>query len=160
MQYTLKQLRYLVAVAEYGNVSVAARHLLISQPALSTAIAHLESSLGVPLLIRHHARGVSVTPAGRKFLTRVRGLLSHANELELLGKELGNSVRGELIVGCFVTLAPFFLPRLLKKLHLSHPHLHVHLAEGALDQVQAALLAGETENWPGIRYRSRSTIGD
>ena len=145
MQYTLKQLGYLVAVAQYGNISVAARHLFISQPALSTAIAQLESSLGVPLLIRHHARGVSVTPAGRKFLTRARSLLGHANELELLGRELGDSVRGQLIVGCFVTLAPFFLPRLLKELQRSHPQLHVHLAEGALDQVQAALLAGETE---------------
>ena len=115
MQYTLKQLGYLVAVAQYGNISVAARHLFISHPALSTAIAQLESSLGVPLLIRHHARGVSVTPAGRKFLTRARSLLGHANELELLGRELGDSVRGQLIVGCFVTLAPFFLPRLLKE---------------------------------------------
>ena len=145
MQYTLKQLRYLVAVAEYGSVSVAARSLFISQPALSAAIAQLENSLGLPLLIRHHARGISVTPAGRQFLARARGLLGHANELELLGRELGDSVRGELIVGCFMTLTPFFVPKLLKNLHQSHPELRVQLAEGALDQVQAALLAGETE---------------
>jgi DNA-binding transcriptional LysR family regulator len=145
MQFTLKQLRYLVAVAQTGNVSVAARNLFITQPALSSAVAQLESSVGLPLLIRHHARGISLTPAGRQFLAQARGLLGHADELELFGKELGNSVSGELALGCFTTIAPFFLPNLLKTAKLSYPELQIQLAEGTLDQVQASLLAGETE---------------
>ena len=140
MQYTLKQLRYFVAIAEYGSISIAARNLYISQPALSAAIAQLESSLGISLLIRHHARGVSVTPAGRQFLTRARGLLGHAEELDVLGKELGNSVQGEIVIGCFVTLAPFFFPKLLRLLQRTHPELQVHLAEGALDPLRGDLI--------------------
>ena len=73
MQYTLKQLQYLISVSKHGNISAAARDLFISQPALSTSIAQLESSLGLTLLIRHHAKGVSLTPAGADFLA-----VSHA----------------------------------------------------------------------------------
>mgnify|MGYP000742956915 CR=1 FL=1 len=82
MQYTLKQLQYLISVSKHGNISAAARDLFISQPALSTSIAQLESSLGLTLLIRHHAKGVSLTPAGADFLARARSLLTHAQEIE------------------------------------------------------------------------------
>ena len=145
MAITLKQLRYLVQVAESGSISLAARHLYISQPALSSAIFKLEGNLGVSLLIRHHARGISLTPAGTKFLARARSLLGYADELEWLGRELGDSVRGEIVVGCFLTLAPFFMPKLLNKLQQSHPELYVRLIEGTLDQVQNSLLSGNTE---------------
>ena len=145
MDITLKQLRYLVQVAESGSISLAARRLYISQPALSSAIFQLETNLGVSLLIRHHARGISLTPAGSKFLARARSLLGYADELEWLGRELGDSVRGEIVVGCFLTLAPFFMPKLLHKLQQSHPELYVRLIEGALDEVQDSLLSGNTE---------------
>ncbi|MBO68251.1 MAG: LysR family transcriptional regulator [Acidiferrobacteraceae bacterium] len=145
MQYTLKQLRYFVAVAEHGSISVASKNLHISQPALSAAISQLESVIGLPLLIRHHARGVSITPAGRQFLSQVRGLLSHAEEIQHAGKDLGTSVSGTLIVGCFTTLAPFFIPQLLRTLEQAHPALSIELAEGALDHVQHQLIMGKSE---------------
>ena len=145
MQYTLKQLRYFVAVSEQGSISVAARTLHISQPALSAAISQLESAIGLPLLMRHHARGVSITPAGRQFLSRARGLLSHAEEIQNVGKDLGSSVSGTLVVGCFTTLAPFFIPQLFRVLEHAYPTLSIELSEGTLDHVQHDLIMGKSE---------------
>ena len=74
---SLRHLRHLVFVAEYQNISSAARALFLSQPALSTSIAQLEEALGLQLLIRHHPRVVSLTPAGNTFLGKCfRQLLS------------------------------------------------------------------------------------
>ena len=145
MQYTLKQLQYLISVSEHGNISAAARDLLISQPALSTSIAQLESSLGLTLLIRHHAKGVSLTPAGADFLARARSLLTHAQEIEEDVRELRDSISGDLAVGCFVTLAPFFIPRLMSDLKENHPKLRIRLIEGTLDRLQQLLKSGDIE---------------
>ena len=123
MQFTLKQLEQFIAVAEHGNVSAAARELFISQPTLSSSIARLERSLSLTLLIRHHARGVSLTPAGADFLVRARSLIDHAQEIETDVRELRDSVSGAITVGCFVTLAPFFVPRLISRLKEDHPEL-------------------------------------
>ena len=68
MEYTLQQLRYLVAVADHGSVSAAARSLYVSQPGLSSAILHLEDVFGIQCFIRHPAKGVSLTPAGQLFV--------------------------------------------------------------------------------------------
>ena len=133
MQYTLKQLQNLISVSEHGSISAAASHLFISQPALSTSIAQLENSLGLSLLIRHHARGVSLTPAGADFLARARSLLTHAQEIEEDVQELRDSTSGDLAVGCFVTLAPFFVPRLMSDLNENYPELQVRFIEGTLD---------------------------
>ena len=145
MQFTLKQLEQLIAVAERGNVSAAARELFISQPTLSSSIARLERSLSLTLLIRHHARGVSLTPAGADFLVRARSLIDHAQEIEADVRELRDSVSGAITVGCFVTLAPFFVPRLISRLKEDHPGLRVQLTEGTLDTLQQHLKSGHLE---------------
>ncbi|MFD0476433.1 LysR family transcriptional regulator [Nonomuraea thailandensis] len=60
--FTLVQLRYFAAAAELGSMTAAARELVVSQSAVSTAVAQLEKELGVQLLLRHHARGLALTP--------------------------------------------------------------------------------------------------
>ena len=66
MKYTFKQLHYFLKVAETGNVTSASEELYVSQPAISNAVSHLEDCFNVQLLIRHHAKGVSLTAAGRE----------------------------------------------------------------------------------------------
>ncbi len=81
MDYTLQQLRYLVAVADHGSVSAAARSLYVSQPGLSSAILHLEEVFGIQCFIRHRAKGVSLTPAGHLFVKEARDVLFRASNL-------------------------------------------------------------------------------
>jgi len=145
MQYSLRQLRHLLCIAEHQNISSAARQLFLSQPALSTSIAQLEEALGLQLLIRHHARGVSLTPAGNTFLARARSLLAHAEEVTATGRALGESVQGVLEAGCFWTLSPFFLPGLLVQARQLHPELQIQITEGPLDELQTLLRNGRIE---------------
>ena len=80
MQLSLRQLRYVVAAADAGNVTEAARRLNVSQPSISSAIAELEAYVGAPLFVRHHARGVTLTPAGERIVNDARLLLKHAED--------------------------------------------------------------------------------
>ena len=70
--YTLRQLEYFGAVAESGSITGAAAQVHLSQSAMSTALADLERALDVQLLQRHHARGVTLTPAGEQLLIASR----------------------------------------------------------------------------------------
>ena len=110
MSFSLRHLRHFVSIAEHQNISSAARELFLSQPALSTSIVQLEEVLGLQLLIRHHARGVSLTPAGNTFLAQARSLIAHAEEVTNMGRALGESAQGILEAGCFWTLSPFSSP--------------------------------------------------
>ena len=105
MRFTLKQLEYFVAAGEAGSITFAAEKVNISQPSVSAAIAHLEAEFGVQLFIRHHAQGLSLTPAGQRFLLEARSLLAHADDLQQSARGLADELSGELDVGCFITFA-------------------------------------------------------
>lgn len=145
MDYTLKQLRYFLAVAEHGNVTAASESLYVSQPAISNAINQLEESFGVQLLIRHHAKGVTLTPAGRDLVASASSLLAHAEELNTQTKELNTSLSGTIGLGCFVTLAPLYIPRLLRSFNFLYPDVGFELHEGNIEEMHQALLAGQIE---------------
>ncbi|MDX1512274.1 MAG: LysR family transcriptional regulator [Gammaproteobacteria bacterium] len=145
MQFTLKQLRYFVATAEHGNLTAAAQRLHVSQPSVSSAIAHLESVFDVQLFLRHKAKGVSLTPAGRRMAAEARGLLAHAADFAEHSGVLGGSLSGDVDVGCFVTFAPFYLPKLLLSFAASQPEIHVNVEEGSLDVLQDRLATGACE---------------
>jgi len=72
MRFTLRQLEYFVATCDAGSVTGAAKDIPVAASSVSAALSQLGAALGVRLLIRHHARGVSPTPAGRQFLKRAR----------------------------------------------------------------------------------------
>lgn len=71
-EFTLVQVRYFVAAAELGGMTAAARELVVAQSAISSAVANLEKDLGVQLFLRHHARGLSLTPASSPSATDTR----------------------------------------------------------------------------------------
>ncbi|WP_037577582.1 LysR family transcriptional regulator [Phaeacidiphilus oryzae] len=143
--FTLVQLRYFTAAAEARSMTGAAQRLLVSQSAVSTAVAQLERELGVQLLIRHHARGLSLTPAGERFLQEARGFLGHAAELAETARGLGTTAVGVITVGCFTSVAPFLLPRLLTACAAGHPGLSLEVIEGDAARLRSALLSGECE---------------
>lgn len=149
-EYTLRQLEYFVAVAEAGSITRAATKVHLSQSAMSTAITDLEAALGVQLVMRHHAKGVTLTPAGAEVLLAGRQLLAAAAELRDVAHGLGSSVSGTLEIGCFEVVAPYLLPALLARAAVELPDLQLRPAEVDLADLVDGVAAGRFEL--GIGY--------
>ncbi len=145
MSVSLRLLRYVVASAEAGNVTEAARRLNVSQSSVSAAISQLEDLLGFPIFVRHHARGITLTSAGARLMHDARQLLSHAGDFERNARSLGGELQGEITVGCFLTLTARFLPKMLAGFAALHPGISVRVEEGDQDEIVQALQSGRTE---------------
>ena len=142
---TFRQLAHFVAVAEAGSISAAAERLHMSPSAVSGSLGELERALGAELLRRRRGSGVVLTPTGGKALARARALLGDAAELSYMAQGDGGELRGPLAVGCFVTLAPTVLPRLLAEFEALHPEVTLDFLEGSQDTLQQKLLTGELD---------------
>ncbi len=145
MNLSLRALRYVVATAECGNVTEAARRLNVSQPSVSAAIAASEAEIGTHLFVRHHARGMTLTVAGQRYVNEARHLLAHARDFAQSAKALGESLRGEIALGCFLTLAPRFMPGLLAAFAQAQPGITVRLEEGDQQEIIEGVLNGRIE---------------
>ncbi|MEM7222073.1 MAG: LysR family transcriptional regulator [Pseudomonadota bacterium] len=144
-RFSLKQLRYFVAAGQTQSVTRAAEQTFVSQPSISAAIAHLEAVFGVQLFIRHHAQGLSLTPAGRRLMAQAAQLLKQAENLHQYAIDLGQTLSGRLDVGCFLTLAPILMPSLIKGFKLDNPDLEINCREGDHEQLLAGLRDGAYE---------------
>ena len=142
---SLRQLQHFVAVAERGTISAAAEHLYMSPSALSGSITELERALGTELCVRRRAQGVTLTPVGREVLEKARRLIDDAAELRYLVRGRGTELAGPLGIGCFVTLAPTVLPRLLSEMQSAHPMVTLDFMEGSQDKLHEALLKGDID---------------
>lgn len=145
MSFTLKQIRYFVAAAEAGSITEAGKRLHISQPSVSAAIAELEDRFKVDLFVRHHAQGLSLTPAGARLLRDARSLLDQAEELRQGAQGLGQALEGELHVGCFQTFAPIVVPGLIRACAAMHPSISITLHEDHVQGVLDGLRTGRFE---------------
>jgi DNA-binding transcriptional LysR family regulator len=125
--FSLTQLLYFVAIAETGNISEAAVRLHASQSAVSSAIQRLERQLGSQLLVRQHAKGVTLTPCGRLLVQDARKILRQAHDLKDRSTRLQGQAEGRLEAGCCSTITPFLMPRTLARLTVSRPKLKVNV---------------------------------
>jgi len=130
LSFTLRQIKYFVTTVQSGSVAEASRKLFIAQPSISSAIKALEDQFDLKLLIRHHAQGVSLTPAGRRFYQRSCELLRNTRHFEQEALADNSSVGGTIDIGCFETVAPLYLPQLLAGFSKHYPDIHVHLRDG------------------------------
>ncbi|MCP4390986.1 MAG: LysR family transcriptional regulator [Gammaproteobacteria bacterium] len=130
MRYTIKHIRYFLAAAETLSVTRAADKMHVSQPSVSTAITHLEDNFGLQLFVRHHAQGLSLTPAGRRFKIEARRFISHATQLEHFANELAENIAGVLDVGCFGTVVAITMPALMRSFYELHPAVKINCLEG------------------------------
>lgn len=132
MRLTLAQLRYVVAVARYGSVTAAAQTLNVSQPSISVAIDNVEDALGQKLFVRQRGSGVSLTSFGRRAVAKARQVLGEADELAALGSRDAD-VGGELALGCFEDLAPYFAPALMRAFAERCPAVTVVIGDETFD---------------------------
>jgi LysR family hydrogen peroxide-inducible transcriptional activator len=145
----LRQLRYLVALADCAHFGRAAEQCHVSQPTLSTQIKRLEDYLRVPLIDRN-SKPVSLTPTGYMVVSKSRRIIQEADGLLQPTRALEQALNGRLSLGIIPTLGPYLLPRLLPLLRHKHPQLqlvvHEDLTTNLLhrlraQQIDAALLA-------------------
>lgn len=130
MRFTIKQLEYFVAAGEAGSIKLAAEKIAISQPSISSAISHIESELQLQLFVRHHAQGLSLTTSGRRMLHEAKLFLKQGEGLYAVASELNNEIRGQLSVGCMITLAPMLAPQLAHTFTSENPGVTVVTSEG------------------------------
>lgn len=142
---TLRQCAYFRAVAQSGGIAAAARALDISQPAVAQAITKLETVTGLTLFRRHHARGMELTRQGNEFLRHADDLLACADRVELAIDEIADHRRGRIRLGCFQSIAPFCLARILREYRARAPGIALELSERLQGELTEALREKELD---------------
>ncbi|MEM7244953.1 MAG: LysR substrate-binding domain-containing protein [Acidobacteriota bacterium] len=125
---SLRQLEYVLAIAEHRHFTRAAEACCVSQPALSSQVAQLEEQLGVVLFERSR-RGVHVTPAGERFLPSARAAIAALETAVESARGAAEPLRGPLRLGVIPTIAPYLLPDALPRVRSAWPELELHLRE-------------------------------
>jgi LysR family hydrogen peroxide-inducible transcriptional activator len=141
---TLKQLKYLCAVAEQLHFGRAARACYVSQSSLSAAIAELEAHLGVVLLERNSKR-VLLTEVGAAVVARSHQILNAVDDLAALCEQSAPPLSGRMRMGVIPTIAPFLLPRLLNRLRMEHPQFQLFIREDLSHHLVDALHQGDLD---------------
>lgn len=134
LRYTLRQLEYFVAVGECGSIAKASERINVSSPSISAAITQLEQEFGLPLFVRQHAQGLSLTQGGRQMLDQARLVLREAGVLMDIAGDIAGTVRGPMAVGCLVTFAQIVLPALRRGFEAAFPD--VRLRQHELNQLE------------------------
>ena len=129
LRFTLRQLEYFVTVGEQGSIVQASAQMNVSSPSISAAISHLEGEFGLPLFVRKHAHGLSLTQAGRQFMVQARKVLIEADSLNRLAGAISGNVQGPLSVGCLLTFAQVLLPAIRREFQYKHGDVQVSQIE-------------------------------
>ncbi|MFP5255252.1 MAG: DNA-binding transcriptional regulator OxyR [Acidimicrobiia bacterium] len=140
----LRDLRYLVAVADHRHFGRAAQACFVSQPTLSTQIKKLEEELGVELLERS-PRNVMLTAVGEQVVERAREVLREADGITEVARRAADPATGTLRLGVFPTLAPYLLPHVVPLAHRRFPRLELLLVEEKTEEVLHQLRTGRLD---------------
>jgi LysR family hydrogen peroxide-inducible transcriptional activator len=138
---TLKQLRYLSALAAHRHFGRAAEACAVTQPALSMQIRDFEKELGVDLVERRPGE-VVLTEIGAEVARRAEHVLAAARDLVDFARHSGRPLTGRLTLGIIPTLAPYLLPKMLPTLQRSHRDLRIELRETQTRTLVDELLRG------------------
>lgn len=160
MTMNIRDLQYLVSLADQRHFGRAAEICHVSQPTLSTQIKKLEEELGVQLIERA-PRQVMLTDVGREIVERARGVLRDVAQIREVARRTADPQAGTLRLGIFPTLGPYLLPHVVRRINERFPDLELllfeekteqlieHLRSGRLD---AAILAEPVEDDQLVRH--------
>ncbi|MBV7257931.1 hydrogen peroxide-inducible genes activator [Pacificimonas sp. WHA3] len=141
---TLRQLDYLVALADTGHFGRAASQAGVSQPTLSQQVKALEQRLGVTLIERR-GRGALLTPAGRDIAERARMVVVAVGDIRDFAVRAEGRLAGTLRFGVTPTLGPYLLPAVVAQLHRDAPDLKLFMQDGIPDEQLQALTRGQLD---------------
>ncbi len=149
----LRDLKYIIAVAETHHFGKAAERCFVSQPTLSGQIKKLEEGLGVAIFERTN-RSVEVTPIGEEILVQARKMMEQADAIVQLAQAHQDPLAGPLRVGAIPTISPYLMPLILLPLRKQHPKMKMVLSEEQTDilltrlhnhEIDVAILATAVE---------------
>ena len=142
--FTLRQLRYFVAVAEQETVTGAARMLSISQSAITESLKDLEADLGV-LLFERHSRGLSITHQGQQFLRHANRILGDVSDARQAITVVSHDAADTLQLGVTPLVAGYVLSDLLSRFRRAQVSVQVQMIEDNADHLEHLLLGGELD---------------
>lgn len=140
---SLRQLEYFRAIARTGSLSAAADDRRVSRSTIAAALDDLERALGSQLGVRSKSHGIELTEAGRAVLDGAITILGEVDDLESIGGE--RRLTGELVIGCFSSLAPTVLPRLLQRYTAEHPEVRTSIVVDSADSLDEGVRAGRLD---------------
>src|SRR5262245_64003132 len=140
----LKDLRYLVAVADTRHFGRAAEKCFISQPTLSAQLKKLEDYLGVQLIERQ-PKNVTLTEAGEQIVARARRMLEASEEVVALARTHRDPLAGRLRLALLPTIGPYLLPRVSQPIRKGLPRLELRLYEYQTAPMLEKLATGEID---------------
>jgi LysR family hydrogen peroxide-inducible transcriptional activator len=140
----LKDLKYLVALADTGHFGKAAERTFVSQPTLSAQLKKLEEYLGVKLVERQ-PKNVQLTEVGKQIVVRARRMLDEGDEIVALARSNTDPFAGKLKVALIPTIGPYLLPRVMQKIRKGLPQLGLMLYEYQTESLLKRLRDGEID---------------
>ena len=157
----LRDLKYIIAVAETKHFGKAAERCFVSQPTLSGQIKKLEDELGVAIFERTN-RSVEITPVGQSILEHARLMMEQEDVITQLALAHKDPMAGALRIGAIPSLSPYLMPLILVPLKKQYPQMKMVLSEEMTDillerlrnhEIDAALLATDVDEqdfnvWP------------
>ncbi len=154
----LRDLQYIIAVAETRHFGRAAERCFVSQPTLSGQIKKLEEELGVVIFERTN-RSVEVTPIGEDIIKHARLIIEQSDAIRQLARAHQDPLAGPLRVGAIPTLSPYLMPLILRPLRETYPQMRLVLAEEITEKLldrlrrhglDAALIATRIDDDPDL----------
>jgi LysR family hydrogen peroxide-inducible transcriptional activator len=140
----LKDLKYLVALADTGHFGRAAERTFVSQPTLSAQLKKLEEYLGVKLVERQ-PKNVQLTEVGKQVVVRARRMLDEGNEIVALARNNADPLAGKLKIGLIPTVGPYLLPRVMQRIRKALPQLGLMLYEYQTEPLLKRLREGDID---------------
>ncbi len=140
----LKDLKYLVALADTGHFGKAAERTFVSQPTLSAQLKKLEDHLGVKLVERQ-PKNLQLTDVGKQIVVRARRMLDEEEEIVALARNNTDPFAGKLRMALIPTIGPYLLPRVMPRLRRALPKLSLMLYEYQTEVLLKHLRDGEID---------------
>lgn len=140
----LRDLKYFISVAKNKHFGKAAEESFVSQPALSMQLKKLEEELGVQLFERTN-KTVMITPVGEEILAYAKNIVSMVNDIQSIAKTHQDPFAGEIRLGAFPTLAPYFLPHIVPVISKEFENLKLLLVEEKTDVLLEQLHEGKID---------------
>ena len=142
---TLTELRYIVAVAQYGHFGRAAKASHVTQPTLSLGIKKLEEELGVSLFERGARNELRITIAGENIVEQAQKILEQVDVIKQMAQTNQDPLSGALRLGAIYTIAPYLLPDLIPRIHKRAPQMPLLIEENFTAVLSEQLKQGKLD---------------